>query len=297
MSEEKSIDTLVEDIYSVVQGVTPLTAEEIDKAVEEFKERVGDEFKNFLTQTRGESKSRPEPRLSSMGVSCARKHWYRANDLPLDQPFTAPTYIKFFYGHLLEQFLMVLVKLSGHSVSGEQDEVSFQGVTGHRDGVVSGHTIDCKSAASHSFAKIQRGQILDDPFLSQYVAQLWAYSASDGKRSGDPAILAIDKQLGKICLTKLPYRLEDITKLRREFDERKEILQSDEIPERGHEPVDHNKKKPNGNKVLPIQCSYCDYKKRCWPEAREFLYSSGPVYFTHVEKEPNVEENLRTVKF
>jgi hypothetical protein len=42
----------------------------------------------------------------------------------------------------------------------------------------------------------------------------------------------------------------------------------------------------SGNQKLAVGCSYCVYKKQCWPSVRGFLYSTGPRYLTEVIHEP-----------
>ena len=44
------------------------------------------------------------------------------------------------------------------------------------------------------------------------------------------------------------------------------------------------------NTKLSMQCSYCEYKKMCWPKLRTFIYSYGPEYLVDVRKEPKVPE-------
>ena len=74
-------------------------------------------------------------------------------------------------------------------------------------------------------------------------------------------------------------------------------INSPEIPPRAFEPKDDGNKKdgkfvPNGNKILGTYCSYCDQKKKCYPELRTFIYSSGPKFFVSIKegKEPKVPE-------
>jgi len=62
------------------------------------------------------------------------------------------------------------------------------------------------------------------------------------------------------------------------------VVNEVEPPERAYEPVPHNK---SGNTKLGTQCSYCDFKKHCWPQARKFLYSNGPIWMVDVVKEPS----------
>ena len=69
--------------------------------------------------------------------------------------------------------------------------------------------------------------------------------------------------------------------------EAKEMVKA-EIPERGFDTVAFQ---ASGNQKLGLNCSYCAFKKECWPDLRTFLYANtGPVYLTKVIKEPNVYE-------
>jgi hypothetical protein len=44
------------------------------------------------------------------------------------------------------------------------------------------------------------------------------------------------------------------------------------------------------NMKLCTTCSYCGFKKECWPEARTFMYSTGPVFLVKVVDVPRVQE-------
>ena len=44
---------------------------------------------------------------------------------------TPNTYVKFMYGHLIEEMLLFLTKLSGHEVTDEQKQCEVAGIKGH----------------------------------------------------------------------------------------------------------------------------------------------------------------------
>ena len=69
----------------------------------------------------------------------------------------------------------------------------------------------------------------------------------------------------------------------------KEMVKGD-IPEDRIDPVPQSKTSPNTK--LSLQCSYCEYKKICWPEMRTFLYSYGPEFLIDVKNKPKVKEVL-----
>ena len=66
-----------------------------------------------------------------------------------------------------------------------------------------------------------------------------------------------------------------------------EMVKQPEPPEKCYEPKPDGK---SGNMKLDIGCSYCAYKKACWPELRAFAYSTGPRFLTEVFNEPKVQE-------
>ena len=54
----------------------------------------------------------------------------------------------------------------------------------------------------------------------------------------------------------------------------------------------------SGNRKLGFNCKYCDFKAECWKDSnngqglRKYNYARGPEYFTHVQREPRVEEDF-----
>jgi hypothetical protein len=67
----------------------------------------------------------------------------------------------------------------------------------------------------------------------------------------------------------------------------KKMVEQEEPPEVCYETIADGK---SGNRKLAVGCSYCSYKKECWPSLRGFLYSTGPRYLTEVFNEPKVQE-------
>ena len=67
----------------------------------------------------------------------------------------------------------------------------------------------------------------------------------------------------------------------------KKVVKQKAPPEVCYEAVPEGK---SGNMKLAVGCSYCAYKKTCWPNLRAFLYSTGPRYLTEVKNEPKVQE-------
>ena len=112
--------------------------------------------------------------------------------------------LKFFYGDMIEELILSIVKVSGHDLGGQQDRMFINGLAGHRDAVIDGMTVDVKSASPYSFKKFAEGGLKDnDPF--GYISQLssYVYAAKDDPLVTDKtrgAFLVVDKVNGSICL-------------------------------------------------------------------------------------------------
>lgn len=277
----KSIDTLVEDIYNLF-GSTP------HKVSEKNAEEFGSSLSKLISYRMGERQA-PSLRLSNLGSKCKRQLWYSINTPEAGEELPPWVRIKFLFGDIVEHLMLFLAKEAGHKVEGEQAELKVGDVVGHRDAVIDGRVVDVKSASSFSFKKFEtHGLKDDDPF--GYITQLSSYVHAS---SDDPLVtekdvgsfLAVDKQLGYITLDTYPVEDQD---LERTIKETQELLRSPSPPSRAYEPVPEGK---SGNLKLGTACSYCSFKRTCFPELREFRYSTGPVYLTKVVREPRVSES------
>lgn len=278
----KTIETLVEDIQEVLlNGVTEVPTE--------IAEEFGRNMAAILISRMSNREDKSGLRMSNIGTPCDRKLWLQVHRNEDKEELDASTILKFFYGDLIEETLLALAKLGGHSVEGRQTELRIGGIVGHRDAVVDGVTVDVKSASSHSFGKFERGTLVDDdPF--GYVDQLQSYieaGQSDelvtDKLRG--AFLVADKVLGKITLD--IHERDASRDLTKEFERKQAMVNGYMEPARAFNPVPLGM---SGNMKLPTFCSYCNVKKLCHPGLRTFLYSNGPVYLTTVKKTPEVPE-------
>ena len=256
------------------------TSEEAVKFNEEDLEAFADAVKFSVISALSRKKREGRMRLSLIGHP-ERKIWNEVKNVP-KQALSGPTLVKFLYGDILEQLLILLVKTSGHMVTDNQKEVLVNGVTGHQDALVDGVLVDFKSASPHSFKKFKDGTVIDDdPF--GYIAQLSAYAyANKIKKAG---FLAIDKSSGEIVFCPI-HEMDMIDPVGRIAFLNK-LIEKDTPPPHCYPPVADGK---SGNEKLAIGCAYCDFKKACWPSLRAFDYSNGIRYFTKIVKEPEVPE-------
>jgi len=274
------LSTLPADIYKLFN---PEEHHELD---EDNLNTFAENLKDILRLRFAEYQAPASPlRFSALGKK-DRQVWYEAH--PVEggkEEMPAKTYFKFLYGDVLEQLLLFLAKEAGHSVVEEQAQVEVDGVKGHIDAIIDGVVVDVKSASPFGYKKFETDTVpQDDPF--GYVAQLSGYA--NVLTPGEPAAwLAIDKVGGDICVSYLPPVVIKHHKPEDRIQHLKEVIASEEAPERCYEPVPDGK---SGNLKLPTPCSYCAHKHRCHPGLRTFLYSSGPRFLTTVAREPDVPE-------
>lgn len=276
---QKSYKTLKQDIENVLRTGSGWT--------EEISQWVGTVSAQSLSRQFERSGKRSSGlRLSAIGTPCERKLWYSTRGGTPAESIPPAALNKFIFGDLTEAYLLGLVKASGHSLEGLQDTVVVSGIVGHRDCIIDGMLFDVKSASSRAFEKFRTGGLRkDDPF--GYISQISSYlygSRNDPllKIKDKVGFLAMDKQFGHIAVDIYDVS-EELENKEAEIERKKAICENPEIPPRDFSPVPHNK---SGNEKLGTFCSYCEYKRACYPDLRTFAYSAGPVFLTKVVKEP-----------
>ena len=281
----KQIETLVKDIYDLF-SLDPIKMDEkeVDKHIDTFGEMLKVHIKAFMYE---EPRTKGNLRLSAIGKP-DRQLWYDVNSKKEIEDLTPSTRIKFLYGYILEELLLLCASIAGHKVTDQQKEVNIEGVLGHQDSMIDDVLIDCKSASAYSFKKFKQNNLLeDDPF--GYIAQISAYA--EANQVNKAAFLVIDKSSGEICLT--PVHQMEMINAKERVKHLKGMVSNNHVPDRCYDPVADGE---SGNLKLAIGCVYCIHKRECWSDCnngkglRAFRYSRGLSYLTRVAKEPKVEE-------
>ena len=281
----KQIETLVEDIYNLFTlAPIDMDEEEVDKYIDTFGDMLKVHIKEFLYE---KPRDRTNLRLSAIGKP-NRQLWYDLNKPLTDVQLQPSTRIKFLYGYILEELLLLCASISGHKVTDQQKEVEVEGVVGHQDAMIDGVLVDCKSASGPGFDKFKYSKLNeDDPF--GYIPQISAYAHANGVNRA--AFLAINKSTGEICLTHV-HQMEMIN-VKQRVDHLKEMVTDSRTPDRCYPSVPDGK---SGNHRLSVGCVYCGHKAECWKDAnqgrglRVFQYARGKRFLTQVRKEPDVKE-------
>jgi|TARA_R110000787_G_scaffold72379_2_gene161479 hypothetical protein len=281
----KKIDTLVEDIYNLFSfDPIDMNEEEVDKHIDTFGEMLKVHIKKFMYE---QPRANGHLRLSAIGKP-DRQLWYDINTTTSESSLTPSTRIKFLYGYILEELLLLCSSIAGHKVTDQQKEVEVEGVVGHQDSFIDDVLVDCKSASGKSFHKFKSNTLLeDDPF--GYIDQISAYAEANGVNRA--AFLVIDKSTGEICLT--PVHSMEMINAGERVKHLKKMVVSTTVPDRCYDPVPDGK---SGNLKLSFGCMYCGHKRECWKDAnqgrgiRVFQYAKSKRYLVQVNKEPEVSE-------
>lgn len=268
------INNLVKDILDLAEG---------RKLPSTISHNVGASFTKWFEDR--EPRKEKTLYFSEVGDPCLRRLWYKVNTPTAAEELPGHTRIKFLYGDMLEDLVLRLSEAAGHTVAGEQQKVKYEvgngwTISGRIDAVIDGVVVDVKSVTKFSEDKFKEG-LVNDPF--GYYSQLNGYATA--LDSSDAGFLTIQKELGHISY--YPINVDKrhfVDQVEHAIDavERKD----NDLPVIPAIPQSATSK----NKKLDTTCSYCAYKKQCYPNLRTFAYSNGPVFLTEVVDLPKVME-------
>jgi hypothetical protein len=280
----KRVEDVVQDIYALMESKDADPSVDVEAEIDKFGESV----KELMRTEFGREKREDNRKLRLSNIGRTDRYLWNHYNGTAGEELQPHTYVKFMYGHLIEEMLLFLTRMAGHSVTDEQKVCKVDGIVGHMDCKIDGVVTDVKSASSFGFKKFKDGSLVDDdPF--GYIDQIKAYAHSCGETQ--VGWLTMDKANGH--LTYLKYDLEntDSDKLKEPIVDRvqniKQLVEGDEPTEYCYDPVPDGK---SGNMKLAIGCSYCQFKEHCYPDMRVFRYSFGPKFLVNVVSEPRVEE-------
>lgn len=271
-----NIETLVDDIYDVVAGA---------KAPATSSNNVDVSYNKWF-EPRSREREDKVLYFSEVGDPCPRRLWFKYNTPDVGDAPDGRTLLKFFYGDMLEELVLKVAEDAGHEVTSKQERVVYDiedgwVVRGRIDAVIDGVVVDVKSVTKFSEEKF-KNNLQDDPF--GYYQQLNGYASALTNNSA--GFVTIQKELGHVGY----YAIEVHQGLfNLQAKNAKEVVQQTSFQELPRfDPVPQSTTSKNSK--LCVSCSYCAYKKECFPELRTFLYSSGPVHLVNVVDIPRVPE-------
>ena len=266
VSETKTIDTLVDDIYNLVDTGKKKPDQE---ALFALGSTIMDAVKRQLWMATSDAPGRL--RMSNIGKPCSRQLWYDINGDDKAEGFSPQTRLKFMIGDIVEAFIIYLAKEAGHSVTEQQAEIEMDGIKGHIDCVIDDELVDIKSASSFAMKKFKNGTLPDDdPF--GYIIQGHLYGEATGLPFG--GWIVINKSSGEVTVVEAPdWQTDDRKEYMADAKERIKVLTDEslefKVPFKDVFEVykQDGQEVRTGNKLLPRPCNMCGYKAHCWKDA------------------------------
>ena len=178
---KKNLNTLVDDIYSMISSLGEDKKIKIsEKEYEAFGKAMADALKHWATPSK---RSANKIKMSNVGKPLRRLWYDLKSDKEQQEKLHPSTFIKFLYGHLLEELLLFFVRTAGHKVENEQKEISISGIKGHMDCMIDGEVVDIKTASGYSFKKFQEGTLGEQDSFG-YLSQLAGYEHAENTNEG-----------------------------------------------------------------------------------------------------------------
>lgn len=296
----KSIESLSADIYHTLDSAVDHEPD-ADLAAE-YAMRIGGELAK-ATLPRNKPREIGKLWASDLGKPCMRQHWYKWNMSSVGDPLLGHTKFKFLYGNLLEEAVLYLAEEAGHTVTCQQERVETDvwlgdehtvtegwKISGRIDGLIDGVLMDVKSTSTYGFNKYKKEGLNASNDGFGYRWQLGFYNwfgIGDIALSPSQGFVWIDKQNGHIMYDEVdvPSDSEIMERANNIIEAVTTKNELDTVKE--YELIPYGK---SGNMELPLNCSYCDFKKQCWPGMRSFQYGHKPVHLGVVTREPKVPE-------
>ena len=280
-----TLDTLVSDVYKLMKDKNSAKGVDTEAEIEKFGEAMKDLMRKEFVPSVENFSNRSGLRLSAVGKPL-RQQWMGTKGYTKEK-IEPKTLIKFMYGHVIEEMLLLFVRLSGHEVTDEQKLLEVGGIKGSMDCKIDGVVVDVKSTTKFGITKFQKGSLAADDTFG-YIDQIKAYAHAEGDRKW--AWLAMDRDSGTLAICKYdlddtehPYHSMYSESIVDRVKEVKEAVASDEMPEPCSHPVPDG---VSGNMKLSTMCGYCPFKKHCYPEMRAFVTGSGVKFMTTVVNRP-----------
>ena len=244
-----------------------------DHLIQEFKDSCETAIKKQFNRREG-----AKLRMSGIGRPVCQQI-LSMQDCPKESSYN--DIMRFLFGDLIEAVAMLVIKAAGIKVVGEQKPCSIvldkENIKGTLDVILdedgTKKVWDIKSASPFSFdQKFKNGYDKikeDDPF--GYIVQGHLYGEANNMPFG--GWIVINKSTGEWAVVDAPediserkrvlQQADNIVKVVKKADFKKAKLKDDWETYRKDGEIVRTK-----NRLMPKLCSFCEYKKHCWEDAR-----------------------------
>ena len=241
-----------------VSGKTTMSDTTIDQVASDIKDALKRQF--------GGHKNGGGFRLRMSNVgrpSC--QLWYEKNKPDVGLPKPTTFVMNMMIGDIVEAVFKGLLKEAGVKYENSKKvtlNLSNTNVSGTYDIIIRDAVDDIKSASNWSYTnKFESYDTLASSDAFGYVAQLAGYAKASGKKAGGWWV--VNKANGQFKY--VPATGLDIDKEVNKIERLVDSVTQNKF-ERCFEPIEETfRGKATGNKILDKTCSFCVYRKDCWP--------------------------------
>lgn len=264
---------------------TSMSEDTIDKVCEDIRSALLRQFGS--KSKRGMFK----PRMSNVGRPLCQL-WYDKNKSDVALPRSTTFVMNMMIGDIVEAVFKSLLTEAGVKYE-ENEKASLEfddgtSVKGTADLSIDGSVDDIKSASAWSYKnKFESYNTLVEMDDFGYVAQLAGYAKGLKKKAGGWWV--INKATGDFKY--VPASGLDIEKECDKINISLQKIKENKFERCFDAEVEFFRGKPTGNKILCKTCSFCDYRKDCWPTLKELpalksqAKSPKVVDYVHVQEE------------
>lgn len=268
---------------------------------DEWIEEAGEAFKAALKK-----QFSPPPnegfrlRMSNIGRPLCQLQMEKAGASSERKPYNHV--VRMAIGDAVECILGVLIRAANLPITGEKNKVEWQiaGTTikGEDDLELDGKIYDIKSASPWSFdnkwSQGWEGLMEEDGF--GYRAQLIGYSLSQNKDIG--GWIVANKSTGEVAVVHASPSRSDVEEIAYDVKDKVKAIASDAPFSRCYEDEEETfRGKPTGNRRLGKECSFCQYKNACWPDAKYLPQAKSQAknvkyfWYTQYQSQTNEGQN------
>ena len=231
--------------------------------------QISKDIYEALLKQFGESEPRNfRLRMSNVGRPYCQL-WFEKNKPEDALPKPTTFIMNMMLGDIVEAVFKGLLKEAGVAYD-DADHVKLSiganTINGTYDIAIDGAVDDIKSASDWSYKhKFESYDTLESGDAFGYIGQLAGYAKASGLKAGGWWV--VNKANGEFKY--VPASGIDVDKEIKKIEDLHSKLE-DNIFERCFEPqVETFRSKPTGNKVLGVECGFCDYRFSCWPTLKE----------------------------
>lgn len=237
---------------------------------EEWIEEAGEMFKEGLRKQLFRENEAFRLRMSNIGRPVCQLQMEKSGKEREPMPYNH--IMRMMLGDAVEAIMEVLLRCAGANITGGKTKAEFEiadtVIKGENDIEIDNKVYDTKSASPWAYENKWKygweGLVKEDAF--GYKAQLLGYTR--GSQADMGGWIVVNKSTGEVLVVEAKPDAFELAQLETQVASTIKHVMLDKPFERCFAPQEEFfRRKPTGNKRLHTTCTFCSFKKDCWPEA------------------------------